>query len=87
MPELERRSTPGPGEAADAEELSESAAVAPSHAPGGQGTSASGGYGTRSARQSSGGSGSAEDDTSSPGEDVPTDWLRSESNDDAGGLG
>jgi len=87
VPELARRSTPAPGEAADGEELSESAAVAPSHAPGGQGTSASGGYGTRSAVQSSGGSGSADDDTGSPGDDVPTDWLRSESHDEAGGLG
>jgi hypothetical protein len=87
VPELERPSTRAPGEAADGEELSESAAVAPSNAPGGQGTSASGGYGTRSAVQSSGGSGSSEDDTSAPGEDVPTDWLRSEPNDEPGGLG
>jgi hypothetical protein len=85
--DTERRSTSGQGDAADAEALSESSAVAPSQAPGGQGTSASGGYGTRSAVQSSGGSGSGDDDTSTPGDDAPTDWLRSESTDDAGGRG
>jgi hypothetical protein len=50
--------------------------VAPSLAPGGQAGSASGGYGSGSAVQSSGGTGEATDETSTPGDDAQTEWLR-----------
>jgi hypothetical protein len=39
-------------------------------------TGASGGYGSPSAAGSSGGSGEATDDTSSPGTDAQSEWLR-----------
>jgi hypothetical protein len=60
----------------EAERLSSSDAVASDRGSPGQGDSASGGYGTRSARQSSGGTGEGTDDTSTPGEENETDWLR-----------
>ena len=41
-----------------------------------QSTGASGGYGTASGFGSSGGSGEGTDETSAPGEDNQTDWLR-----------
>jgi hypothetical protein len=44
----------------------------------GQATGASGGYGTGSGTGSSGGSGEATDDSSAPGTDVKTAWLRAE---------
>ena len=66
----------GPGEADDGELLSESAAVASSTPSGGQGGSASGGYGTGSESGSSGGTGEATDESSAPGADAQTDWLR-----------
>ncbi len=56
--------------------------VASTTAPGGQATSAGGGYGTGSEAQSSGGSGEATDDTSTGGDDNQTEWLR-----DAPGAG
>ncbi len=71
-----RREHPAPGEAGDGEQLSESASVAPSRPRGGQGSSASGGYGTGSDVQSSGGTGDATEDSSSTGEDDQTDWVR-----------
>lgn len=60
----------------EAERLSTSAAVAPSGSPGGQASSASGGYGTGSDRQSSAGTGDGTEDTSTSGEENETDWLR-----------
>ena len=42
----------------------------------GQSTGASGGYGTASGFGSSGGSGEGTDETSTPGDDDQTDWLR-----------
>jgi hypothetical protein len=74
--EVERRRNVGPGEVDDAERLSESSSVAPSAPLGGQAGSASGGYGTGSADGTSGGTGAGDDDTSAPGVDPQTDWLR-----------
>jgi hypothetical protein len=73
---LDERRERGAGEADDGVLLSESAAIASSDAPGGQATSASGGYGTASDRQSSGGTGDGSEDTSLAGSEDQTDWLR-----------
>jgi hypothetical protein len=73
---LDRRRHASPGEADDAELLSESPAVAPTDALGGQLGSASGGYGSGSDANSSGGTGDGTDDASSAGDDAQTDWLR-----------
>ena len=75
MSELER-GRPAPGEAGDGELLSEARPVAPSEPLGGQGGSASGGYGTGSEVRSSGGTGDGTDEGSTPGVDDQTDWLR-----------
>lgn len=73
---VDRDRNRGAGEADDAALLSESAAVAPSEGRGGRGGSAAGGYGSASDVQSSGGTGEGTDDTSRPGDDAQTDWLR-----------
>lgn len=61
----------------EAERLaSERDPIASSAPPGGQASSASGGYGTGSATHSSAGTGEGDEDTSAAGEDAQTDWLR-----------
>ena len=76
MSDRERHAHPAPGEVGDGERLSESGTIAPSEPTGGQGGSASGGYGTGSETQSSGGTGDASDDSSTPGDDDQTGWVR-----------
>ena len=73
---LDERREPAPGEADDGALLAESSAVASDAGPGGQASSASGGYGTASDRQSSGGTGEGTEDTSLAGAEDQTDWLR-----------
>lgn len=73
---LDERRERGAGEADDGVLLSQSSAVASGSAPGGQASSASGGYGTASDRQSSGGTGEGTEDTSLAGAENQTDWLR-----------
>jgi len=73
---LDERRERGAGEADDGALLSESTAIASGPAPGGQASSASGGYGTASDRQSSGGTGESTEDTSLAGAEDQTDWLR-----------
>ena len=72
---IERRD-PGAGEVGDGEVLSESPAVASDDPLGGQLGSASGGYGSGSDANSSGGTGDVTEDASSSGDDAQTDWLR-----------
>jgi len=74
--DTERQRNVGPGEVDDAERLSTSATVASSAPLSGQLGSASGGYGTGSADQTSAGTGAGDDETSVPGGDPQTDWLR-----------
>jgi hypothetical protein len=73
---LDEQRQRGAGEADDGALLSESSAIASGTAPGGQASSASGGYGTASDRQSSGGTGEGTEDTSLAGAEDQTDWLR-----------
>ena len=73
---LDERRRRGPGEADDGALLAESSAIASGSAPGGPASSASGGYGTASDRQSSGGTGEGTEDTSLTGAEDQTDWLR-----------
>jgi hypothetical protein len=73
---LDERRHQGTGEADDGVLLSQSSAVASGTSPGGQASSASGGYGTASDRQSSGGTGEGTEDTSLAGAEDQTDWLR-----------
>jgi hypothetical protein len=71
-----RRRDPAPGEVDDGEVLSESPAVAPTDPLGGQLGSAGGGYGSGSDADSSGGTGDGTPNTSSTGDDAPSEWLR-----------
>ena len=72
------RSTPGAGSTAwepGSRDRQDDDAVEAVRPRAGNATGASGGYGVGSG-SSSGGSGEGTDETSSPGEDVQTDWLR-----------
>ena len=67
---------PGPADARSPEEDAQQLAASPAgdpEPPGGLSTSAGGGYGTASDRQSSGGSGEG---VRAAGEEPATDWLR-----------